>query len=149
MPDKIGVAPSSDPKNRQSNPTRANASSELLLMTCRSLSPLPCHTRRALRPSEAHANLHAPALHVPRPPRLHPCSRCSSSSVRFQRIDVGSGSSWDSCQATSNFSSTEFMWHIALTFKHITCFQLHDASKWFPESFVALPFSQWCCGEVV
>ena len=33
--------------------------------------------------------------------------------------------------------------------EHITCFQLHDASKLLPESFVALPCSQYCCEEVV
>ena len=33
-----------------------------------------------------------------------------------------------------------------LTFKHITCFQLHNASKLFSASFVAVPFSQYCCG---
>ena len=36
-----------------------------------------------------------------------------------------------------------------LTFKHITCFQLHNASKLFSASFVAVPFSQYCCGEAV
>ena len=35
--------------------------------------------------------------------------------------------------------------HDTLTSKHITCFQLHDASKLFSESFLALLFSQCCC----
>ena len=36
-----------------------------------------------------------------------------------------------------------------LGMKHITCFQWHVASKLFSETVVALPFSQYWCGEVV
>ena len=36
-----------------------------------------------------------------------------------------------------------------LTSRHIICVQSHDASQFFLESSVALPFSLYCCEEVV
>ena len=52
-------------------------------------------------------------------------------------------------QLTEHFSSPYTLCD-TLIFEHITCFQLHDASKLFSECFVALPFSQylWCRGSL-